>query len=177
MSFATPSKPIIWIGFVLASFMAVAQSALMPGIPLLAFAPFIALVCMHTSSGQALWLSALAGLCNDLLNVAPPGIYAINATIVCALLIRFRLRTFKDEPLQLCFYTAIISAATVPVHYLLLFLFDQQLFLAGKSILIEFVEMVFVNALYAFGWFVGPLLLWEWGSVRWKRWRLQRNGP
>jgi rod shape-determining protein MreD len=162
---------MIWIGFVLAGSMALIQSALFPSISLFAFAPYIALCCMNFSLKKAVWLAALGGLATDLMSSDPLGIHALSATIICAFLHRFRLAVFKDLPLQLCFYTAIISALTIFLELILLFLFDRRLLIAGKSIILDLIQMPLINAAYAFLWFVGPLLLWEWGLNLWKRWR------
>ena len=169
-------EPIVWIGFILASFIATMQSAFFPHFIILAYAPFIALSCMHAPMLQSLWLTALAGLCSDLLSTDPIGIHTLTFILVCAMLHRFRLGVFKDGPMQLCFYTALISAATMPMQMFLFFLFDRHLPIHGKSILLDFVGMPLVDAAYAFFWFVGPLLVWEWGLRRWRRWRLIKNG-
>lgn len=168
-------EPSIWIGFVLASFMAIIQSALFPNLFLLAYAPFIALVIMHTSMIQALWLSALAGCVSDLLASDPPGLHSLTAVIACSIIYRFRMALFKDQPLQLCFYTALISAVSTPLQLVLLFLFDRRLPVAGKSVLLDFIEMPLIDAAYAFFWFVGPLLIWEWAFRQWKLWRIKNN--
>ena len=166
----------IWIGFILASVMAVMQSALFPHFFILAYAPFIALSCIHAPMLRSLWLAALAGFCSDLLSTDPMGIHTMTSTLVCALLHRFRLGVFKDAPLQLCFYTALISLAAMPMQMILFFLFDRHMPVHGKSILLDLIEIPLVNAAYAFFWFVGPLLGWEWGLGRWKRWRIIKNG-
>lgn len=168
-------EPTVWIGFVLASFMAVIQSALFPDLFLLAYAPFIALLIMHTSMIQALWLAALGGFCSDLLASDPPGLHTLTAVIACAIIYRFRMGLFKDQPLQLCFYTALISLVTTPLHLVILFLFDRRLPVAGKSVLLDFIEMPLIDAAYAFFWFVGPLLVWQWVRRQWKLWRLKNN--
>lgn len=168
--------PVIWIGFILAAFMAATQSAFFFHFFVFAFVPFIALSCMHTSMLQSLWLSAIAGFCSDLFSSDPMGIHALTFMLVCALLHRFRRGVFKDSPLQLCFYTAMISAASTPVRTILFFLFDSPMPFSGQSIIFEMIFMPLINAAYAFFWFVGPLLLWEWGVGRWKRWRLVKNG-
>jgi rod shape-determining protein MreD len=168
-------EPKIWIGFVLASLMAVMQSALFPNFVLLPYSPFIALVCMFAPYQKALWLAALAGISSDLLSSDLFGLYALTATLSCALVYRYRWSLFKEEPLQLCFYTALISFIQTPFMLMILFLFDRRAPIAGKSILLDIVSMPIVDALYAFFWFVGPILLWEWGFRQWKLWRLNKN--
>jgi len=85
------------------------------------------------------------------------------------------LGIFKDLPLQLCFYSALISVFTIIFELAILFLFDRRISIAGKSLFLDFVEMPIINAGYAFFWFVGPLLLWEWAVSQWKRWRAHAN--
>ena len=168
---------VVWIGFFLATLMAILQSALFPNIVLLAYAPFIAIVCIYKPLHQALWLSALAGLCSDLLASDPLGIHTLCSTFACALLHRYQRRFFKDQPYQLCFYTALISAVMSPMLLAILFLFDRRAPVAGKSILLDLVGMPLVDAAYAFFWFVGPLLLWEWGQKQIKLRKIKNNEP
>lgn len=156
--------------------MSLIQTALFPSIGLLAYSPFFAIVCMHAPLSQALWLAVMGGFCSDILSSGPPGIHAITATLCCAMIHRFRLGVFKDQPLQLCFYTALISLLFAPLQLSLLFLLDTRLPIAGKSALLDFIEMPLIDAAYAFFWFVGPLLIWEWVRHQWKLWRLQRHG-
>ena len=167
---------MIFIGFFLAAAMAMMQSALFPSISLFAFAPFIALACIGAPFRTALWLAALAGFCSDLLGSDPIGIHTVSAVLVILLLHRFKLRIFKDLTLQLCFFSALIAIFTIVFEIIVLFLFDRRISIEGKSLLLDFIEMPFINAAYAFFWFTGPILLWEWGASQWKRWRLQANG-
>lgn len=167
-------EPAVWIGFFLATLMAILQSALFPQVVLLAYAPFIALSCIHAPLPQALWLAALAGFCSDLLAADPFGVHTLTTTLTCAFLYRTR-RVFKDRSLQLCLSTVLISAAATPLHLLILFLFDRRGPNAGQWGLLDFLMMPLVDAGYAFFWFVGPLLLWEWGKQQWKLWRLKRG--
>lgn len=163
---------MICIGFLLATYMAIAQSALFPWLIFFPYAPFIALLCMHTSVRQSLWLAALAGLFCDFLSRDPIGMHALTAVIAATLLHHFQLKVFKDQPLQLCFYTALISLMMIPLQLILLFLFDQHFSIDRKSILLDFIQIPLVDAAYAFFWFVGPLLLWEWLLSRYKVWRM-----
>ena len=167
----------VWIAFLLASTMAVIQSALFSHIVLLAYAPFIAIACIYAPFREAIWLAALSGFCSDLLASDPPGIHALCACLTCAIVHRYRRSFFKELSLQVCFYTALISAILSPMLLILLFLFDRPAPVAGKSILLDLVTMPFIDAAYAFFWFVGPLLLWEWGKKQFKLWKLKNNEP
>ena len=142
-----------------------------PNIGLFAYAPFVAVVCIYASFPQALWLSALAGLCSDLFASGPMGINAICTTLTCALIHRYQKSFFKDLSLQLCFYSALISAIMSLLLLALLFLFDRPAPIAGKSFLIDLIAMPLIDAAYAFFWFVGPLILFEWGQKKVKLWK------
>jgi hypothetical protein len=168
-------EPAIWIGFVLATFMSIIQSALFPSLFLLSYSPFIALLCMYASFKESLWLSAFSGVCGDLLTSDPLGINAITAVISCAIIFHVRMVLFKEQPLQLCFYTVLISVIWTPIQLMLLFLFDRRLPITGLSLLLDFIEMPLINAGYAFFWFVGPLLIWEWIRSQWRLWRLKNE--
>jgi cell shape-determining protein MreD len=161
---------MIGIGFILASFIALIQSALFPHIALSAYAPFIALVSLECSLPCALYAATLAGLCSDFLSSGPFGIHAITATLSCAALYHFRLTFLSTLPLRLCAYTALISAIQTPFMLIVLFLFDQHLPIAGKSLLPDCIVMPFADAAYAFFWFVGPLLIYEQIQKKWKLW-------
>jgi rod shape-determining protein MreD len=166
---------MICIGLILAFSMALMQSALFPSISLFPFVPFIALACILAPLRLAIWLSALAGFCNDLLSSDPMGIHALSAAIISAIIAHFRLNAFKDLPLQLCFYSALISVFSIVFELIIFFLFDQRVSIAGKSPVGDFIQTPLIHAAYAFFWFVGPLLLWEWGLNQLKRWRLQTH--
>jgi len=165
--------PLLWLGFLLATAMAALQSALFPRIVLLSFAPFAALACMRTSLPAALWLAALAGLLSDLLSADPFGIHAISMAATTAASYRFR-RLFQGELLQLCGFTAIYSLLFTPILVFILFLFDRRAPFGGEWSFLDFALMPIADAAYAFFWFVGPLLFFEWASKHWKQWR-QRN--
>lgn len=168
--------PVLWIAFLLAASMAVFQSALFPGIVLLSFAPFAALASMRCSLPAALWLAALGGTTSDLLSADPFGIHAISMSAAAALSYPFRRLFFQGEQLQLCFFTAIYSAIFTPALVIILFLFDRRAPFGGQWSFLDFATMPLIDAAYAFFWFAGPLLFFEWAKRQWKEWRLRRNG-
>jgi rod shape-determining protein MreD len=156
--------------------MLLIQSALLPFIGFLSYAPFIALTCMRTSYLTSLWCAALVGLLSDLLAADPFGITALSLTLTASAAYRFRNRFFQGEPLQLCIFTGIISFFYTPMHVLILFIFDRRAPFSGKWSFLDFFTMPFIDAAYAFFWLVGPLLLFEWGKSQWKHWMIRRNG-
>lgn len=168
--------PVLWIGFFLSSAMTVFQSALFPEISILSFGPFAALACLRANLSAALWCAALAGFFSDLLSADPFGVYAISLCISAAMSYRFRRLFLQGEALQLCFFTAIYSAIFTPVLIVVLFLFDRRAPFNGQWSFLDLATMPLVDAAYAFFWFVGPLLFFEWAKRQWKGWRLRRNG-
>lgn len=161
--------PVLWIGFCLSLAMAVFQSALFPEIAILSFAPFVSLACMRSSLPAALWCAAGAGVMADLLSADPFGIHAIAMCGAAAASYRFRRLFFQVEALQLCFFTAIYSAIFTPVLIAMLFLFDRRAPLGGQWSFLDFATMPLVDAAYAFFWFVGPLLFFEWAKKQWNK--------
>ncbi len=156
--------PVLWIGFFLGLAMAIFQSALFPQVAILSFAPFVSLACMRSSLPAALWCAGLAGVASDLLSADPFGIHAIAMCATATLSYRFRRLFFHGEQLQLCFFTAIYSAIFTPVLVLTLFLFDRRAPFGGEWTFLDFATMPLVDAAYAFFWFVGPLLFFEWAK-------------
>ncbi len=168
-------KSPLWLGFALASSMAMMQSALFPAVAFSAYAPFLALTCLCASYHKALWIASLCGLWMDLLSAGPFGTYALNFLLATALLHRLRIWFFQDKPLLLCVYTALISSVLMPLQMALLFLFDRRAPYAGQWALFDMAAMPLLDAAYAFFWFIGPLMLWDWGWEQWQLWRLKHN--
>ncbi len=168
--------PVLWIGFLLFASMSVFQTALFPWIAILSFAPFAALACLRCSLPGALWASTFAGLLMDLFSADPFGIHTIAMTASLALSYRFRSLFFQGEALQLCLLTAIYSAIFTPSLIITLFLFDRRAPFNGEWSFLDFVTMPLIDAAYAFFWFVGPLLFFEWTKRLLKKRRLRCNG-
>ena len=166
--------PVLWLGALLSALMAALQSALFPHLALLSFSPFAALACIRASLPAALWMAALAGLICDLLSADPFGIHAISMAATTAASYRFR-RIFQGEPLQLCCFTALYSALFTPMLVFVLFLFDRRAPFGGQWSFLDFATMPIADAAYAFFWFVGPLLFFEWVKKQYKQWQ-QRDG-
>ncbi len=165
----------LWVGFLLASSATILQSALLPGFPLLAYAPFLALSCIHASFSLALWLAFIAGLSQDFLGSDPFGIYALTFVLTAAILHRLELRVLKENVLQLCVMSAFASFFFTPLFFLLLFLFDKRPPCSGNRILVEFFLRPLTDAVYSFAWFVGPLLVIERMKKTYIVWRLKRR--
>ena len=159
------------LGFLLALVMAVMQSAFFPGIHLLAFVPFLAIVCFHSSFCTALWLAALAGTCQDFLVSHPSGVHVLQYTLLCFVFFRWH-SFFKEHPLQLPLFSFLISFCAPLFELVILFLFAHE----GKQVIwLDWVTGPFIDGIYAFFWFVGPFALLEWIVHRWKCWKTLWN--
>lgn len=161
----------IFLGFVLALLMAIMQSAFFPGMHLFAFAPFLALLCIYVSFCPALWIAALTGTCSDFLVSDPAGIYALHYTLLCAIFFRWRLY-FKEHPLQLPLFSALISFFALPLEVAILFIFSQGV---ERVPLFDLFMGPLIDGAYAFFWFVGPLALLEWAGNQWKLWKMKHQ--
>ena len=156
--------------------MATMQSSLFH-ISLLPYAPFLALACMSTTFVRSLYFAALAGLVGDLFSGDPFGIHTLSSVLTAAALYAtIRRGFFKEQPLQLCIFTALVSLLFIPLYLFMLFLFDRRPPVAGESaLLLDCLSMPLIDAAYAFFWFTGPLWLLEWIEAQIKLWKLKNN--
>lgn len=146
-------------------------------LPCLAFAPWIALVILRTSHLSALWLSALAGALFDLFTDDPMGIHALGYTLTTFLLFPARSYLLFERPLHLSLFAAVTSWVLSHLHWLLLFLFDRRVPFPREWILLDWIGMASLDALYALVWFTAPLLLLESLRRQWVLFWLKRKNP
>lgn len=151
-----PLKVAFGLGFV----VALLGSALMPGVRLMAFAPFLALVYTRRPFVRALWLAALCGLVMDLMSCQLRfGLYALNYCLTTLLLYSQKRHFFDDKPLSLPLYTFFVSGAASLIEFGLIAVFHKSLSLDGKTAFTELLMMPLADALYAFLWFTCPIRL------------------
>lgn len=151
------------------------QGVLLPRLAILAFAPWIALLLLRCSLNKALWLSALAGACIDLISDDPMGLHALNYVLTASLLVRFGKHFLFDQPLHLSLFTGLVSATSTLLQVALLFLFDRRVPFGGRWILADLVGMPVIDALYAFVWFAAPLALFSRLRRYWVHYWLKRK--
>ena len=137
------------------------QGSLLPGLHLIAFAPWIALVSLKCSTPRALWLSAISGALVDLFSDDPMGLHALGYTLSCLLLLRLKKHFLFNNPFHLSLFTFFVSSISTLLQLILLFLFDRRVPFSGRWIFADLVGMPAVDALYAFVWFAAPLALFE----------------
>ena len=144
--------------FLLALVYAVFGTALLPGLHLSAFAPFLAITLMRKGFIPSLWIAALSGLVLDLLNSEMRfGLYALNFSLTALLLHAQKKHFFDDRPFALALFTAVISSVSTLLQYVLLSLFDQKLPLSFGTALSDLVGMPLLDGVYAFIWFNAPI--------------------
>jgi len=161
--------------FLLGTIALLLQCVLLPRLSILAFAPWIALLCMRCPLDRTLWLSALAGAMVDLISDDPMGLHALNYVLTAALLYRFRNHFLFDQPLHLSLFSGLVSGVSTLLQLALLFLFDRRVPFGGRWVLADLVGMPVIDALYAFVWFAAPLALFAWLRRYWVHYWLKRK--
>lgn len=149
--------------FFLASTVLFLQGVNLPPIPINPFAPWIALAVLRYRHAndfiKPLGASACAGFLVDLLSDHPVGLYPISYTLAATILFRFRNRFLYDQPLHLAVFSSFSSLVSTLLQLFFLFLFDRRVPISGQWVFLDWLGMSFVDGIYAFVWFAGPLFL------------------
>ncbi|MDE3046280.1 MAG: hypothetical protein KGJ02_06525 [Verrucomicrobiota bacterium] len=153
------------------------QATLYAGLPISPFVPFLALTALLAPFRKALWLAALAGLCTDLLTSDPLGLSALGSCASMALCYSWRNRFSAEIPLQFSLYTALFSAISSFLQIALLFLFDRRVPFDGKWWMMQWACFPIADAIYAFVWFAGPLILYRTFRRTWVIYWLKKKDP
>jgi len=152
-----------------------ATNPLCAHVPILAFAPFLALLGLTRPLSKTLRWSAFAGILIDLLSYDPFGIHALNYTLSSLFCFRWRRRFSADTPLQFGLFTALFSAASGLLQVTLLFLFDRRILFQGIWWMTDWPLLPVCDALYATLWFAGPLALYRILRRMWGIYWLKKN--
>jgi len=151
--------------FCLATVALFFQSVCLTGIPMNAYAPWIAFVTLSNplqkDFWRPLWLSAAAGIVADLLSDHPLGLHPIAYSLTSLLLFRFRNRFFYDRPLHLALFATLASFTSSLLQIFFLFLFDRGISSTGKWMVADWIGRSLFDGIYALIWFSGPLYLWS----------------
>ncbi|MBI5346419.1 MAG: rod shape-determining protein MreD [Chlamydiae bacterium] len=156
----TKNLTTLIVSFFLACIALFCQTAIFPNFRLIFFAPFLVFYYFNFSFISSLWISALCGIIVDSLSSTAFGVYALNYTIVTALLYREK-RFFNDDPISLASFTMILSTAFSIIFPILLFIFDKPISITGKWVITDLMIMPMVDGIYSLIWFWALLKLFE----------------
>lgn len=159
--------------FLLAFFATFIQSALVPSLNFMTFAPFLILAIVHLNFPKAIWLGFGCGLIIDLLSSTQMGLYALCYTITCASLYRQKRNFIDEKPLNIALFTALFSFCSTLLLVLLLFLFDKSAVYSGQWAFFDLWTMPLLDAVYALVWFYCPLLLAQVLKKQWRIWKIR----
>jgi hypothetical protein len=103
----------LFLAFSLACLLTFFSHAQWPEFPLMAFSPFLALVCLRAPLLKSLWLAVISGLFLDLLSSGERlGFYLLPYLLTLLLLHRYRKHFFEDRMVSFSLYCASISSVT-----------------------------------------------------------------
>jgi rod shape-determining protein MreD len=148
------------------------QATVYPELPILAFAPFLALVSLDVRPVTHLLLwSCGAGLTLDLLSSDPLGSHALIYTLSVFAAGRLKQLFSSETPLQFAMYTTLMSATATLLQLILLFLFDRRASFAGRWFVSEALCLPVFDGVAALLWFAGPFALYRkahtWWTLHW----------
>lgn len=150
--------------FALATIVLFLQGVDLPGIPMNAYVPWIALaVLRHPSQNdffKPLGGAAAAGILVDLLSDFPLGLFPISYTLAALILFRFRNWFLYDRPIHLAACASFASLLVSLLQLFFLFLFDRRVPVSGQWFLVDWIATSMIDGIYALVWFSGPLYLW-----------------
>lgn len=142
---------------------------------LLPFAPFLTLIILRFSFIKTLCIASFIGMFVDLLTSGPLGIYALSYFSVTLLVFRYKKHFLFEDPFHFSLFTTLFSLLFLPFHFFFLFLFDRRILFEGNWALIDLFIMPVVDGLFAFLWFVCPLLLVQFIKKRWSLFWIRRK--
>jgi hypothetical protein len=155
------------------------QGVDVPGVPLNAFVPWIALAVLRAPSKKEIFKPFLgatsAGIFVDLLSDFPLGLYPISYTLAAAALWRFRNRFLYERPLHLTVFASFASLLVSIFQIFFLFLFDRRVSVSGQWIVIDWLATMLIDAAYAWICFSGFLYLWGKARRFWVLFWLKRK--
>lgn len=125
------------------------------------FSPFLALCFYRVSFKKALWLSFFLGLLMDIFSSQFKfGLFAFDHVLVTAVLYGQKRHFFEDKVIAFSLYTALTSCLLSFFLLILSSLSDRQITVTLSVLLSDLIFMPFLDALYAFFWFICPASLY-----------------
>ena len=150
--------------FALATAILFLQGVNLPGVPMNAYVPWIALLVLRYPDAKDFFKpllgGAAAGILVDLLSDFPLGLFPISYTLAAAILFRFRNRFLYECPIHLMVFASFASLLAASLQLFFLFLFDRRVPVSGQWIIIDWLATSLIDGVYALIWFSGPLYLW-----------------
>lgn len=166
--------PKLTIVFFLALACAIMGPILLPGIRLLAFGPFLAILCTRLNLLKCLWCAFGCGLAMDLLSSSLPfGCHALNYILVTLVLFRTRKFFFAHKPVALALLTALFSLFSTGLHFIML---GCAVHFGVRGVLSDFVIMPICDGIYAFVGYTCPIYAYRNLRKFIKRIRIRLNG-
>ena len=147
---------------------------LLPGMRLLAFGPFLAILCTRLSLLKCLWCALGCGLVIDVLSSGLPfGCHALNYILVTLLLFRARRFFFAHKPVALALLTAIFSLLSTGLQLIML---GCSIRFGVRGVLSDFLIMPLCDGIYAFVGYTCPIYAYRGLRKFIKRLRIRLNG-
>jgi rod shape-determining protein MreD len=165
--------------FALATVVLFLQGVNLPGVPMNAYVPWIAVFVLKSAPKKDLFKplagAAAAGILVDLLSDLPFGLYPISYTLAAAILFRFRNRFLYDNPFHLTVFASFTSLLVSILQIFFLFLFDRRLPISGQWIIIDWLATSLIDGIYALVCFSGLLYLWIKARRHWMLFWLKKK--
>lgn len=153
-------KNSLFIPFLLALSATLVTPIYFPGIRLVTFAPFLALLFLRDSFYRSLVISITLGLFLDLLSSHFRfGTHALSYAAATAILYFQRIHFFEDRPLSFCLFSSLIASVVTFCQLVLLSIFSKRFHFTLLSFFTDVVVSPLFDGLYAFLWFTCPLLV------------------
>lgn len=158
-------KPSVIFSFLIALFFTIFFSSFFPGYKPVFFAPFLAISFFSLSFTSTLWLACFSGIAVDLFASTHFGIHALISTI--CVLIYYRQKTFfKETPINIAIFSALISAGYILLNFLFIFIFDKGLKISLLWFFTDVVLSSVFDGIYALIFFSTPLYIVAWLKKR-----------
>lgn len=134
--------------------------AIMPHLRLVFFAPFLIIACYQKSLPKCLWLAFLCGMVLDLLSsYTRLGLYAFDFCLTVAVLYPQRRNFFADSVTTLPIMTFLFALISTLVMALLLYSVESRNVFSWPWLFTDLICMPAMDALYAFCFFILPVLV------------------
>lgn len=134
--------------------------AVLPGLQMQFFIPFLIIAFYQKSLLQSLWLALSCGMILDLFSSHEHfGLYPLNFFLTTVLIFGNRKHFFADSLSTLPIMTYTFSVISTALQTLLLHFFEKPIILSWSWVIIDLFLMPSFDATFGFIWFIMPSLL------------------